>query len=155
MIVFGIDQSYTSTGLVITRNKQVILSKIIKSDKTLNNFQRIINIKNKLFEYIKEYEPTIINIEGLSFASTGNATRNLAGLQFVIVTSIMEDFPKIKINIVAPQTLKKISVQNGHAKKEELFDKLPNDIKEEYIKYPKTNGRFDLTDAYWLSIFEM
>lgn len=83
----------------------------------------------------------------------GNATRDLAGLQFSIITKI-NFILKRDITIVAPPTLKKSATGTGKASKEEMIDALPKDILEVFTKeknWKKSRGLTDVTDAYFLA----
>jgi len=61
-----------------------------------------------------------------------------------------------RISIVPPTTLKKFATGNGNAKKEAMFDALPSETKQVFEeKTLKSKGRFDVTDAYWLSKYAM
>lgn len=98
-------------------------------------------------------------LEGLGFGSTGDAARSLAGLQFMLIDGFYDAFADdymIKfadptLRVATPTTVKKFATGKGNASKEEIFDALPDRIKEEFSKIPKSKGRYDLADAYWLS----
>lgn len=149
-IIMGIDQSFTSTGISIIhgekRHFEVISTE--KGDSHLDVFFRASIIKNKIASLVKKYRPNMVVLEGLGFASTGNATRNLAGLQFLIADVINE--AGIPLEIVTPTSLKKFAC-HGKASKKEMFDALPEDVKAEIAVFKATKGRYDVTDAYWLA----
>lgn len=157
MRFLGIDQSFTSTGIVVLDDydslihHEVISTK--KSDDALQIFQRMITISTQVIDIIKTHDIKSIAIEGLSFMSKGDATRNLAGLQGALVSSIIQKYPNDIVTIVAPPTLKKYATGSGKAKKEDIFDSLPTDIKELFGKIPVAKGRYDLSDAYWLASY--
>lgn len=91
-------------------------------------------------------------MEGLSFGSMTNATRDLAKLQGIIEKEVF-DRVGLVCEIVAPTSLKKFATGSGRAKKEEMFEALPEEISILFSEVPKTKGRFDLTDAYFLARF--
>ena len=150
MIVMGIDQSLTSTGIVIKEDGNMVHHQIITSNTDRDDFDRVQDITVKVIDLIKSFQVDDVVIEGLAFSSNGDATRKLAGLQFYLVIEIRKVLP-IECSVVAPTTLKKKATGNGRANKDDLFDALPDDIREEFMKYNKTGGRFDVTDAYWLA----
>lgn len=157
MRFLGIDQSFTSTGIVVLDDyDNLVHHEVItteKYDDSLQIFQRMITISTQIIDIIKNHDVKSIAIEGLSFMSRGDATRNLAGLQGVLVSSIIQKYPSDSVTIVAPPTLKKYATGSGKAKKEDVFNELPTDIKELFGKIPIAKGRYDLSDAYWLASY--
>lgn len=147
----GIDQSFTSTGLVISQDNKLLHYQVILSNSTYSNFHRAIDITKQIHFICKDYQPDIVNIEGLAFGMKGNATRDLAGLQYCVITQLIKD--NIPYNIIPPTTLKKFATGNGKANKQQMYSFLPLDVKESFQGIKKTYGLYDLTDAYWLSIF--
>lgn len=151
----GIDQSYTSTGLVILNSQnKIVHHMVISSDPKEDKFKRAWEISEAIKIKVKEYMPCRIAIEGLAFAMQGNATKDLAGLQFLIVSKIKFQLNK-KITIVPPNTLKKFATGNGQANKNDMLAKLPENIKTffEKEKFNKSNGLCDLSDAYFLASY--
>jgi len=156
----GIDQSLTSTGIVVLHDGEPKAYKVITTDKAYDKFTRmmeaaeyIINFIQRLDKYSEEVERVII--EGLPFGMRqSNVTRDLAGLQAVIVTSLQENLKitiEEELHIVAPTTIKKYATGSGKATKDQLFEALPESVQKVFEAVPKTKGRFDLTDAYWLA----
>lgn len=156
MNYIGIDQSYTSTGVVVLNDaKQIVFSTIISSSQQDDIFKRAWQVSEEIINIIKQYQPNVLSIEGLAFSMTGNATRDLAGLQFSIVTKIKFILQQ-EISIIAPPTLKKFATGSGKAKKEDMIAALPQNVydyftKEKKIK--KTKGLTDVTDAYFLACY--
>lgn len=154
----GIDQSLTSTGVCVYDSLsqevsfEIIPTKVDKSDE-LSVYRRVSEISNRIRKIVDEAKPDIIVIEGLAMGGVpGNSARNLAGLQFTIVDKILErEDNDTSLKIVPPTTLKKFATGKGNAKKEQMFEALPEEMQEVLIGTPKTKGRFDLTDAYFLS----
>jgi Holliday junction resolvasome RuvABC endonuclease subunit len=155
MYYIGIDQSYTSTGMVIINDDGLVELINIKTNKSDNIFIRAIDIGNAIVDKIDEYHPDcLIGIEGLAFSMKGNATRDLAGLQFVIVSKIYEKFG-ILIDIISPLSLKKFATGNGRANKNDMVESLPNDILNIFLKngFKKSKGLYDITDAYYIALY--
>lgn len=154
MYYIGIDQSYASTGIVVLdENKKIKDCLILSTPKTDDVFKRAWDMSEKVLNEIKKYPECELAIEGLAFAMRGNATRDLAGLQFSIVTKIKFILEK-EITIVAPPTLKKSATDNGKASKEEMVAALPKDVYELFTgekNWKKSRGLTDVTDAYFLA----
>lgn len=155
MKILGIDQSLTSTGWVVLEDNTVTSHGIISTPKDNNKFDRMASASYELVAIADDNKPLdAVVIEGLPFGmSHSNVSRDLAGLQAVIVTALHAYGFELDedLFIIAPTTLKKHATGSGKASKQEMFDALP--LKEQGLfgSVPKTKGRFDLTDAYWLA----
>lgn len=150
MTTIGIDQSYTCTAMyVLDGDKNPMIT--IPSSKDDDIYARANHIASAVVHFAKEYNPEAIRIEGLAFGGKGNSTRDLAGLQMLIVVELR----KAGYNpiIVPPTTLKKASTTSGKATKEQMHDALPQAIKDRLVGYKKTTGLYDLVDAYWLAVY--
>jgi Holliday junction resolvasome RuvABC endonuclease subunit len=152
----GIDQSFTSCGVVVLNElKEVIESTTIKSPKDRDIFARALYVAEELSTYINKYGPQKIGLEGLAFSKFGDATRDLAGLQFTVVNHIrsIHSYTTTNLLIVSPNALKKFATTKGNAKKEQMVDCLPKIVLESFKKqnYKKTTGLYDVTDAYWIA----
>lgn len=151
-MLIGIDQSFNHCGIVVlNKHQDIIESQVIKSNKQNDIFDRANDVAQQLFNVCIKFNPTKIAVEGLSFNSRGNASRDLAGLQFVIINKLRTKFKNNQIIIISPQTIKKYATKRGNSKKNQLFDMLPDDIKVYFnnLGLKKSNGLLDLTDAYW------
>jgi len=152
MKVLGIDQSYNSSGIVILDDDAFIHLERFVSNKTFDRFGQAHQIAIHIGTLVELHKPDIVAIEGLAFGMKGNVTRDLGGLQFVIVAHLQE-VKKQPVKIVAPLTVKKFATGNGRAKKEEMIENLPNYILNEFLELgvKKTTGLADLADAYWIA----
>ena len=161
----GIDQSFTSTGIVVLDDIGAMIKfATIKSDKQLDAFERAWLISQEISNsYINFYAPEMVGLEGLAFSKFGDATRDLAGLQFTLVNCLRhvhsydeadeELAPGTSVIIVSPNELKKFATGKGNAKKQQMVDCLPKNVLESFKKqnYKKTTGLYDLADAYWIA----
>ena len=151
MMVLGIDQSLTSTGWCLLLDGDIIEYGIITSDKNKSNFLRAIDVANEVTESKYMFSIEKVVIEGLPFMSRSNVTRDLAGLQFLVYDRLFDYFEEEDIAVVPPTSLKKFATGSGKASKEEMFEALSQTEKAKFGKTPKSKGRYDITDAYWLA----
>jgi Holliday junction resolvasome RuvABC endonuclease subunit len=153
MKIVSVDQSFCNCAVVFLNDGAIADFKIIKSDKTQDIFERAHYITNQLINITNLYKPDHVALEGLSLSNFGNATRDLAGLQFVIV-SMLRFYHGYNIIIIPPKTVKKIATGNGNASKDDMIEHLPKIVREEFaaIGYKKSTGLKDLADAYWIGI---
>ena len=151
MKILGIDQSYTSSGLVVLKGKKVLHAEKFVSDSSTDKPARAWEIAQHIGKLVDQHRPDVVALEGLAFGMRGDATRDLAGLQFVIVC-VLRNHGKECI-IVSPRTVKKIATGNGRADKMELYNHLPKSTQKlfEEMGLKKTTGLLDLTDAYWIA----
>jgi len=139
----GLDLSLTSSGLVvISEDYTILLQKLISSPTKESIEYRISYIANQIFSEIKQYEPHIICIEGLSFSSKGQATLDLAGLNLYIRTCLYKESKKFYV--ITPTVLKKYVTGTGKAKKELMLLKV-------YKKFGVEFESSDLCDSYSLA----
>lgn len=157
MYIIGIDQSITSTGICILDTKKgthhfEIVNTTIDREDELTNYKRVNEISKKVQQIAVAHGVDMVVIEGLAMGGVpGNNARNLAALQFAIVGKFLDiGYENENLVIVAPTSLKKFAIHGG-AKKEDMFGALPEMIQVALSKYPKSKGRYDLTDAYFLS----
>jgi len=90
--------------------------------------------------------------ENLAFGAKGNATRDVAGLLFSMISSSLRFG---QYTLVAPTSAKKVFTGDGKATKLQMIKKLPKDVRECYLeagyKYSEKNGNGslnDLADSY-------
>lgn len=155
MKILGLDQSFTSSGYTIFEDGALISFGLVKIDKDEKNiFERALTIALKICDIIKENNITQVNIEGLAFGMRGDATRDLAGLQFTVVTMIKHKYPLINVKLISPKSVKKFATGSGKATKQDMMDALPVDIKQQFIdkNYKKTTGLADITDSYFIGL---
>lgn len=158
MMFLGIDQSYTSTGIcMVDENKTLLHHELIKSNKNEDIFLRSKFIIDKICSLINLNSPNAVGIEGLSFSNFGNATRDLAGLQFVLVHLLRFDldYNDSMLAIVPPTKLKSYGCGKGNAKKDEMVDSLPKSVLQSFqdSNYKKSTGLYDATDAYYIACY--
>lgn len=158
MTIIGIDQSFTNTGICIKNSDEYtfkVHSTVPDKEDLLEKFKRAKQIALRILEDIRDFDVTDVRLEGLAMGNIkGNSSRDLSILQGVIVTHILDHYPDMPIKIITPTSVKKYATGKGNSPKDELFNCLPENIKEILMGYPKTKGRLDLCDAYWIANFE-
>lgn len=156
-MILGIDQSMACSGLVILDDEKMIHHEVFKTSKDDGSiFVRFNMISNKLIDMILKYNIDKVNIEGLPFGRIpGNASRDLAALQGVIISKILEQC-NIECKIIPPTAVKKFATESGKAKKEDMVKALPEDIRQRFIdsNLKKSTGLYDATDAYFIGLYQ-
>jgi len=147
----GIDQSYTCTGIVLFEDGEMVEAQVVKSPKAMDIHQRANFVADAILSFALCHEPDAIGIEGLAFGMRGDATRDLAGLQFVIINKLQFN-GSFKVEVIAPNAVKKFATNDGRAKKEALYEALPKNTQKSFLELgvKKTTGLYDLTDAFWI-----
>ena len=155
MVILGLDQALVHTGYCIyeTESNSVSHYGILSSVKTENVFERMTHITEQILDLYDRHTPYIVVVEGLPFMSKSSSTRDLAGLQAVIVTELINTGYKLDKNlfIIPPTSVKKYATGSGKADKKEMFEALPSEYKDKIKSIPISKGKYDLTDAYWLA----
>lgn len=126
MIISGLDQSMTGTGITISDNTNYNFY-IIKSEKTkgtkcpsIDNTRRLIEISSKIKNIYINSKVEYVALEGLSFGSKGRSVMTLGGLSHMIRMALIElDVPFI---VVPPKTLKKYWTGSGNSNKMAMID---------------------------------
>lgn len=171
LAAIGIDQAFGKTAVVINieiDDYKIIEEKIITTVVYENPFEKIyraetisIEIMDFIEEIEKKYEKLDLTwafcIEGLSYGSAGSigsANRDLAGLQFIVISKLLDRIDDQYGLILPPKSLKLFATNSGKAGKDDMVEALKEKYPEFYkslMKVPKTKGRYDLADAFWLS----
>lgn len=158
-LFLGIDQSFTSSGIcVVNEQGSIVFHETINTtDADGDIFDRALKIAQHIIALLMRFQPMRVGLEGLAFSKFGNATRDLAGLQFVLVTSIREHRKRYSndLVIVSPNLLKKFATKSGSADKDKMYEAVPEDVKTVFSGYKKTKGRSDVVDAYWLAKYAL
>ena len=151
--VIGIDQSLTGTAYVVMdKHKKIIVHGMIRTTK--EDYLQIGcgRISQELKNVVVNCNASLVSIEGLSYGSIGNATRNLAVLMGWIQSAIYYETCWLE---TPATTLKKYATGNGKAKKHNMLESLPEpfqqEVKDTYRKSGKLSGLEDIPDAYWLA----
>lgn len=152
----GIDQSYTNSGYVVKDESGAVIDfGTFKSAKAMDVYDRAAAVAGFIVDKAVEHSVKCVNIEGLAFGIRGDATRDLAGLLFTIVTTLRRRTSDITLTVIAPTSLKKFATGSGKSDKAAMISSVPKDVLDRFTeaKYKKTTGLADLCDAYWLASF--
>lgn len=160
MVVIGIDQSLTASGVVILHDGDLVYHCVIKSCKADgDNFQRVENISTAIMLIVNKYKPDYAVIEGLAMGARAGMLGDLGGLQHVILSKIKYGY-KCPMDVIPPKTLKKLATGTGNADKWMMFDALHYIVRETFVanyKFSKRENKgisgtgFDATDAFHLA----
>lgn len=158
--ILGVDQSYTSSGyVVIDESGEVKEFGTIRTtvDTDGDTFDRAAKVAETVAHLANEHNPALVGFEGLAFSMMGNATRDLAGLQFVLVTQLRKTSFGSNLVIVSPNLLKKFATGDGKAKKEAMVAALPQTFLDAISerKFKKSTGLYDIADAYWIARYTL
>lgn len=152
-MLIAIDQSFTHTAVCVFENngelKEFTVLKSSKTEKDSSYEIRIKQIVENLMEYISKFDVTNIALEGLSMNKNSTTARPLGGLYYHMCINFIN--ANIEYETIPPKTVKKFA-KHGNASKDEMYEVLPNEIKDMFTKenYKKTTGLYDLTDAYFI-----
>jgi len=152
----GIDQSYTSSGFVVKDESGAVVEfGTFKSARAMDVYDRAAAVAGFIVDKAIEHGVKCVNIEGLAFGIRGDATRDLAGLLFTIVTTLRRRTSDVTLLVVPPTSLKKFATGSGKSDKAAMISSVPQHVLDRFIdaKYKKTTGLADICDAYWLSSF--
>lgn len=129
MIIFGVDQSiskfavtvfevseetfeYRVIGKLMIRSGSLDAKKQLPDVRYFKTIHEQIEYITKTFaEYVKDFNAQYVFVEQLSFGSTGNATRDLAGLYYCLQQCV-KDFtglPFSKFGAIPPSSAKSLA----------------------------------------------
>lgn len=157
-LLLAIDQSITSSGICIfSLDGELQHHTIVGTDKKdyegLDTpvFYRASKIAEQVNLLMETFNIKHFCIEGLAMGNVaGNSNRDLAILQGMIMQYVIKKVSPQHCKVVSPTAVKKFGSGNGRAKKDEMYDSLPPDIRDEFSFYKKTKGRYDVTDAFFI-----
>jgi crossover junction endodeoxyribonuclease RuvC len=155
MKTMGVDQSYTSTGIVVIDDGDIVDAAIVSSQPSQTIHDRAYHIASEVVKMATKHTPCKIVIEGLAFGMRGSATRDLAGLQFAIFQHLRFTGRVYATEIVSPTTLKKFATGSGKASKSDMKAAVSAADLIMLKSFQKVNAKqlADLVDAYWLATY--
>lgn len=180
MRILSIDQSMASCAYTVLEDGLPIFKEVLHttgSEKAKewqvhfdNPVEQMAYIANKIVDVaVNSFKVDHVVLESLSFASTGNATRDLAGLFFCIQYALlMEGFSMNNIHTISPLTVKSwarnrlpgeeqeqpnekgkmLKIKMGKDEMMKVCSQLIPGFLDGYTKSGKNGGATDLADAY-------
>lgn len=152
MAIVSADQSYTSSGIaVLSDDGQLLSCHTYKTDDQNDMYSRAWEFAQHVSGIAEEYDARFIAVEGLAYAKSGDSTRDLAGLQYVVIC-VLRFIHGYYVEVVYPTTVKKFATGKGNSNKDALVEHLPDQVRTHFDQQnaKKSTGLYDLTDAYWI-----
>lgn len=153
MILLAIDQSLSSSGIVITSDNAIIPA-IIKTPSDMEVLERIQLLMRGLRYLIASHNVTHIALESLPQGMNSPSVRPLAGVFYTIQLTAKElNIPCQTINV---KQVKKFATGSGAADKTSMIEAFKQDAPDVYhrclvdLNVKKTTGLADIADAYWI-----
>jgi len=141
-MILGLDLSLTHTGVVVLDldGDNPVMVDVIKP-KT-NKEIRLVEIRDKVNDFVTRCNPTLIVLEGYSFASQGRAVYDIGEMGGVVRVHLYES--KRRYMVVPPHSLKKFVTQKGNSPKQIM-------IREVYRRWKREFDDDNICDAYGLA----
>lgn len=165
LTVLGIDQSLTSTGIVVLEafnenhvevaHYQQVKSSRMCEDWVTDTLSRSAAIAREILVVIEQYQPDYVVFESPSLCSKGSATRTLSMLLGILLDRLPSGIGMLH---VPPSTLKKFATGTGNAGKDlmvEAVSSVNRGLYETLVELPKSHGRYDIADACHLANYKL
>jgi crossover junction endodeoxyribonuclease RuvC len=150
MILAGIDQSLTGTGITIYNNsyKYYLLEsfKEKSSSPSIEYTRRLMSIVRDIKEILIFHNVDAVAIEGMSFGSKGRAIFELGGLSHMIREMMLIE--SMKFIVSPPTVIKKYWTGKGNASKDVMIEEAYNkscdiNITKNYGTKKEPNIKYD------------
>jgi crossover junction endodeoxyribonuclease RuvC len=115
MTILSIDSGIERTGYAIFKEKQYVISALIKTSKSLSTEKRLIEIYERLREIMKKYKPVVMVLEQLLFFKNQKTFIRVAQAQGIVMLLAAQN--KIKVEFLTPLQIKQIVTGYGQADK--------------------------------------
>jgi len=150
-MILSLDISLRCTGYCVFDDLGTLIAfGTIKTDNKSSTYKRVSVIVTKVTSLVHKYLITRCIIEAPAFGARGSMSYYIFGLHFYL--AIVLESLQLKPTQIAPTSLKKYATGNGKAKKPEMVDSLPENVRKLFVNsnLKKTTGLYDVTDAYFL-----
>lgn len=152
MKVLSLDQSLTHTAWIVWEKGLIYDYGVIKTTKQegFDEVTRLAYIIGDLHNIMVKENIEYVAIEGLSLSGVSSSTRILSALYYSILLKAY--LLGIDYEVFPPTMVKKFATGSGKAKKPDMWNSLPDNIKNKFEKTHKTiaSGKYDLTDSYFI-----
>jgi crossover junction endodeoxyribonuclease RuvC len=122
MLILGIDPGTATTGYGIIEVNgngfEAVKWGLIETDKNNDHGRRFINIYTEISKILKDYEPDIIAIEKVFFATNAKTAIRVGQAQGILLYAAARS--RTKVREYAPGTIKKVVAGNGRADKKAI-----------------------------------
>ena len=153
MRVLAIDPSLNSLGYCIFEDGVLYDFGVIQpKDKSEEQHIKIYKLTQELSHIIDEENINEVVVEGMSMGSISTSVRVLGAIYFQIL--ILCHINGLEWEELSPTTVKKFATGSGKAKKPDMWNALPDKIKQKIEARFKTiaSGRLDICDAYHIGM---
>lgn len=161
MVIMGIDQSLTGSGVSIIDDKggefyYLISTSKIKNTKapTIDYTRRLVEMTEEVEKIIEKHKPDYIAMEGMSYGARGAAIFELGGLSHLLRVMFLRQ--NVKFVIMPPKTVKKYFTGSGNASKLEIIEEaMKRGANIPFFKTIKKQRVFDdnVADSYAIACF--
>jgi len=122
MLILGIDPGTATTGYgvvkVLGKKVEALNWGLIKTENNYSYETRLLDIYRQMNNLLRDYQPGVIAIEKLFFATNAKTAMSVGQAQGVMLYCAARN--KVKVVKYAPGTIKKVVAGNGKAKKKEI-----------------------------------
>lgn len=122
MLILGIDPGTATTGYGVLQVKrkgfEALKFGLIETDSNGSPSKRLVNIHKQLKKIIKEYNPEVLSIEKLFFATNRKTAMRVSQAVGVILFTAAKT--NLKVVEYAPGTIKKVVAGDGRADKKKM-----------------------------------
>ena len=126
MLILGIDPGTATTGfgLINVSGKKIVVEKfgLIETNKNGSPGKRFITIYKEMISLFKNFNPDIMAMERLFFATNAKTAMGVGQAQGVMFLAAAKS--NIEVIEYAPGTIKKVVAGNGRADKKEVQQSL-------------------------------
>jgi len=149
-VVVGVDQSSTSTGVVVLNvTGEYLYSYLIQPPKKLTFDERVLYTQRVLEEILLDLSSNLkcLGLESVAMFAKGRVVQ-LAGLFGLIKYSVMKN--GTCVYEFTPSSVKKYATGNGRADKQDVIDILPENVRLDFLDINESKID-DLADAYFIA----
>ncbi|MCS7092320.1 MAG: crossover junction endodeoxyribonuclease RuvC [Patescibacteria group bacterium] len=146
MLILGIDPGTATTGFGILKVKsdsdfEVVDFGLIETEKNTNTAERLLQIHLKISKIIASYNPDVLAMEKIFFATNAKTVIQVGQAQGVMLFAAAQN--SIDVFEYAPGTIKKLISGNGKSDKKQMQKALRNLFGAKIRSRPHKKTHFD------------